>query len=398
MAICLVITIQWHLVINHVKRNPAAGRDGLFLSSFAATVPSNTDARSPNSNVASRIVRRAGNAGGVTMSQPTDMAHDGEPAYITSEMCGACTRSFFDHRPCYTIMERDAKQMTMAEAAIKLGNESENCKLCHPKRCREHYLGPDGGSGTNSTSLRSKFWRFDRANPRIYNPSTIKFDSIPESLRIPPERYDDIGAYFVEKFECSKAHNTSMDYLVEYNPGIVIIPEEMRKYLPPEAVYLLSMRITPANNCFASRKYADLPQDVWNAVYYTATNHLGLALLDVEMNILPGFNVAIELDEPLYLKRSANPGDPFSPSFMDYRLFVLNREIYLHINADTVILSRISLRTKGREGYNDPSIEKCDIVAAEALKRDEGKTGYRLGEVNSKAARIKRIWQLRRSV
>jgi len=364
MAICLVITIQWHLVLNHVNRNPAAGHDGLFLSSFAAAVPSST----------SRTGRQAGHAGGrITRSQPTDRAHDGEPAYITSEICGGCTRSFFDHRHCYTIMERDAKQMTMAEAAIKLGNESENCKLCHPRRCREHYFGPGGGDITNSTSMmRSKFWRFDRANPRIKNPSTIKFDSIPDSLRIPPERYDDIGAYFVEKFERSIAHNTSMDYLVEYNPGIVIIPEGMRQYLPPEAVYLLSMRITPANNCFASRKYADLPKDVWDAVYYTSTNHLGLALLDVEMNILPGYNVAIELDVPLHLKRSASPGVQFSPTFMDYRLFVLNREIYLHINADTVILSRISLRTKGREGYNDPSIEKCDIVAADALERDEG--------------------------
>ena len=366
ITICLVIAIQWHLVITHVHRNPAAGH-GLFLSSFAA----GADANSPNNNVAPRIVKQASNAGEMTRSQPTDRAHDGEPAYITSDICGACTRSFFDHRPCYTIMERDAKQMTITEAAIKLGNESETCKLCHPRRCREHYLGPDGGGGANSTSLRSKFWRFDRANPQITNPSTIMFESIPDSLRIPPERFDDIGAYFVEKFEYSKAHNTSMDYLVEYNPGIVIIPEGMRRYLPPVAVYLLSMRITPANNCFASRKYADLPKDVWDAVYYTATNHLGLALLDSEMNILPGFDVAIELDEPLYLKRSANPGDSFSPTFMDYRLFVLNREIYLHINADTVILSRISLRTKGRKGYNDPSIEKCDIVAAEALKKDD---------------------------
>ena len=373
MAICLVVAIQWHLVIDHVNRNPAAGHDGKFLSSFAVAVASGTDARSPNSKVASRIGRQAGNAGGITRSQPTHMAHDGEPAYITSEICGGCTRSYFDHRPCYTIMERDAKQMTMTEAAIKLGNESENCKLCHPRRCREHYLGSDDGGSTNSTGTRSKFWRFDRANPRISNPSTILFDSIPDSLRIPQERYDDIGAYFVEKFEYSKAHNTSMDYLVEYNPGIVIIPEGMRQHLPPEAVYLLSMRITPANNCFASRKYADLPKEVWDAVYYTATNHLGLALLDSEMNILPGFNVAIELDEPLFLKRSANPGVQFSPTFMDYRLFVLNREIYLHINADTVILSRISLRTKGRKGYDDPSIEKCDIVASEALKRDEGK-------------------------
>lgn len=97
------------------------------------------------------------------------------------------------------------------------------------------------------------------------------------------------------------------------------------------------------------------------------------------MNILPGYNVAIELDVPLHLKRSASPGVQFSPTFMDYRLFVLNREIYLHINADTVILSRISLRTKGREGYNDPSIEKCDIVAADALERDEGKNWINIG-------------------
>lgn len=32
---------------------------------------------------------------------------------------------------------------------------------------------------------------------------------------------------------------------------------------------------------------------------------------------------------------------------MDYRLFVLNGEIYLHANADTAVVTKLSLRAKG---------------------------------------------------
>jgi hypothetical protein len=160
-----------------------------------------------------------------------------------------------------------------------------------------------------------------------------------------------------------------MDYLVEYNPGLVAIPSKIRQNLPEEAAYLLSLRITPANNCFPTEVYANLPRDVWHAVYHTSTNHLGLALLDEKYQMIPGYDVVIEIDIPLDLKRSTKTRDgaAVSPTFMDYRLFVLNDDIYLHANADTVVVNRLSLKAKGFGDDNAYSqIGTCFAVAEEA--------------------------------
>ena len=162
---------------------------------------------------------------------------------------------------------------------------------------------------------------------------------------------------------------------VEYNPGLVPIPIKMKEQLPPEAVYLVSLRVTPANNCFSTQVYADLPKDVWTAVYHTSTNHLGLALLDEKYQILPGYEAIIELDVPLDLKRSMESKrkggvhvEAVSPTFMDYRLFILNNEIYLHINADTVIVSRLKLKGKGfgDDIAYERDIDTCTVVAEKA--------------------------------
>eukprot|EP00579_Thalassiosira_antarctica_P011259 CAMPEP_0201908992 /NCGR_PEP_ID=MMETSP0903-20130614/912_1 /ASSEMBLY_ACC=CAM_ASM_000552 /TAXON_ID=420261 /ORGANISM="Thalassiosira antarctica, Strain CCMP982" /LENGTH=593 /DNA_ID=CAMNT_0048443435 /DNA_START=100 /DNA_END=1881 /DNA_ORIENTATION=- len=263
--------------------------------------------------------------------------------------------------------------MTLLDAAKKLGNESETCKLCHPVHCWEHYFNNSTQNYGSAGHHQSKYWRFDRSNPKFTNPTTFTLPSIPSKLRIPPSRFQNIGAYFQEKYESSKANNASMDYLVEYNPGLVAIPTKMKQDLPKDAIYLLSLRVTPANNCFSTKVYADLPQEVWNSVYYTNTNYLGLALLDEKYQMIPGYDVVIEVDVPMDLKRdtlSKRTGahvEAMSPTFMDYRIFVLNNEIYLHANADTVVVNRLSLRAKGF-GDDDAYVKNtgtCVEVAAE---------------------------------
>jgi len=301
--------------------------------------------------------------------------------YITSDICGECFRSLFDTRQCYTIMARDVKKLglTLSKAAEKLGHESKNCQMCHPQHCWDHYFN-NTNANTNSTQQqqpnyygsghKSKYWRFDTASPKFTNPITLTLPSIPDELRMPPSRFHDIGAYFTEKFEFATKFNKSMDYLVEYNPGIVAIPTNMKPNLPTEATYLLSLRVTPANNCFSTKVYEKLPQTVWDAVYYTSTNHLGLALLDENYQMLPGYDVVIELDVPLDLKRSTDSkaGDSVSPTFMDYRIFLLNDRIYLHANADTVVVSPLSLRAKGYGDYveHTTNTDHCAFVAEEA--------------------------------
>lgn len=71
-------------------------------------------------------------------------------------------------------------------------------------------------------------------------------------------------------------------------------------------------------------------------------NHLGLALLDENYKIVDGYDVVIDIDRQLKAKRDGYMGEP---AFVDYRLFTLNNEMYLHINSDTVIMTKLRLRS-----------------------------------------------------
>ena len=327
-AIIVVLCIHWHLALDHTRNIQP---HDLFLSSFTSS-----SARRRN-----RPRIKPPQLGGASeqftneiRSIASSIDNNKVDPYITSSICGGCTRSLFDARPCWTIIQREQKKTggTLLSAAIKLGNESDNCKLCNPQHCYNHYIMNNTSNNIDDergveveTSISekavhaSKYWRFDKSNPKYTNPTTITFTSIPQELRIPPSKFEDIGSYFAEKYKQSKTHNTTMDYLVEYNPGIVVIPNKMKENLPPEAVYLLSMRVTPANNCFSTKVYEKLPKDVWNAVYHTATNHLGLALLDEDYQMLPGYDVIVEIDVPFDLKRGTDSkaGDAVSPTFME---------------------------------------------------------------------------------
>ena len=91
--------------------------------------------------------------------------------------------------------------------------------------------------------------------------------------------------------------------------------------------------------------------------------------MDENYQIIPNYEVVIEVDIQLDLKRdmeSRRTGKivEASPTFMDYRLFILNNEIYLHINADTVIVSRLELRSK--DYHDDEDVDTCVNVAKEA--------------------------------
>ena len=73
--------------------------------------------------------------------------------------------------------------------------------------------------------------------------------------------------------------------------------------------------------------------------------------------------MVIDLGEQLNLHRSSILFQ--SPNFMDYRLYVLNDEIYLHANADTVVVSKISVKAKGfgnsDDGQDVQSLSERDV-------------------------------------
>ena len=159
--------------------------------------------------------------------------------------------------------------------------------------------------------------------------------------------------------------NSTLGFLMEYNPGLVRIPAGMLGRLPGGATYLLSLRVTPANNCFGEEVYEGLDPEVWKAVYFTRANHLALALLDGGLRIMTGYEAVIDLGRDLDLMRAKGP------VFMDYRLFVLNEEIYLHANADTVVVSRLSLGAGGGGGDDGGDARTCADIAKEAVERQK---------------------------
>lgn len=360
--IVIVVANQWHLASHYVQdlhRNDARYFDVSFAAFLGEDQP----------------------------DQPTIKVNLDDASYITSPICGPCFRGDMadSRQACYDVLQRLLKKTndSLADAAQLLAERHPECELCLPQKCREHYLSrdklppsaSDSASSTNDNQqYKFKYWRFDRAAPKFTNPTTLTLNSIPSELRIPPSRFNDIGNYFQEQFW--ERHNTTsnssgMDFLLEYNPGIVTLPTNLKKNLPQEAAYLISLRVTPANNCFPTHAYDNLPKNVWEAVYHTSVNHLGLALLDATYNILPGYEAVIEVDSQLDLKRVVKRGSSdFSPTFMDYRIFLLNGQVYLHANADTTVVTKLKLKAKG---YPDSSSDDTDDTNKDPSDDEKGK-------------------------
>lgn len=89
-------------------------------------------------------------------------------------------------------------------------------------------------------------------------------------------------------------------------------------------------------------------------------NHLGIALLDGNYQIVPGYDVVIDMDVQLDVKRWKYLGEP---AFSDYRLYALNGELYLHVNSDTVLITKIRLRAKGFGDDAGSGVAEKDALA-----------------------------------
>ncbi len=341
-AIILITANNWYLATHHLGHHDPQN-SALFAALQASLVSDHLGSNSINSNSKSNIVNQTG-------------------AYLLSEFCGACTRSNLGRKSCFDLVRRKKKKMgenaSLHDAAIIIAAERKECELCDTAKCLSHYH-VDAGQQLNMT--KSKYWRFDRSGPKFSKPTTFYFKSIPAELRIPPQRFNDIGRYFHERHNYTLQNNLiGMQYLMEYNPGLVVIPPLEKAKLPKEAYYLLSLRVTPANNCFEQKVYDQLTKDVWKAVYHTGTNHLGLALLDKNYQVIEGYETVLEMDVQLDLRRATFVGSAMSPTFMDYRIFVLNGRIYLHANMETVVVTQLNLSMKGSDDHE--RIRYCDSI------------------------------------
>ena len=299
-AIIIVLGNHWRLALHHV-------RDLRTNDLILPPHPLSTFRHGHRTNIdASGRYHRS------TRSNTTDAKPNHDASYIVSPICGGCFRSRSNGKHCAEIILARQKKnhSSLSDAAAIVGKENQDCNICDIDYClASHFKAEKHSDQSALKKYQTKYWRFDQSTPKFTNPTSLTLTSIPSELRIPPSRFQDVGAYFQEMYNLTKS---GMDFFVEYNPGLVAIPSKMKQNLPEEAVYLLSLRVTSANNCFPTSTYADLPKEVWNSVYNTVTNHLGLVLLDDKYQMIPGYDVVIDVGEQLGLKRPHE-----GPSFMD---------------------------------------------------------------------------------
>ena len=270
--------------------------------------------------------------------------------YVLSPICGGCYRSFYNvtQAPCVELIETQKRQQNITsilDATKIFAREYSGCEICDPDTCWKRYFDdaslrlPSTSTKTKTTRYSTKYWRFDHAASQFTSPTTLVLPSIPSQLRISPSRFYDIESFLREAYNKTE----QFSFLVEYNPGLAPIPRKMKPYLPWNAAYLLSLRVTPTNKCFSQEVIDNLPGEIWEALFKSTTNHLGLALLDHKYQMLPGYDAVLDIDAQLNFRKMALKGEP---AFMDYRLFVLNDNIYLHSNADTVLVTKLMIRPK----------------------------------------------------
>mmetsp|Transcript_7088 Transcript_7088/g.16422 ORF Transcript_7088/g.16422 Transcript_7088/m.16422 type:complete len:836 (-) Transcript_7088:61-2568(-) len=291
-----------------------------------------------------------------------------KPPYILSNLCGGCAKSkelnmtskkYREGTPCWEIMTRRMNKGAVAtteDAGRLVANEFPACKLCHPDNCWREYFDEaqlsdriNEGDARDNLGYHTKYWRFDQSAPEFRNPTTLVLPSIPDELRLPTHRVKDIEAYLTEIYHDFESRNDTdhVPMLIEYNPGLAQIPPQMKAKLPSNAAYLVALRVTPANNCFRRDQMQSLDQKVWDHTMMSATNLLGLALLDEKYEILPGYDIIVDIASQLELQRDGYGTTYFGePTFMDYRLFTLNGEVYLHANADITVVTKLDIMSK----------------------------------------------------
>jgi len=273
-----------------------------------------------------------------------------DDGYILAENCGGCYRTYSkpstkEQTPCYDIIHdyMFKHNTTLYVASKEIATTIKECAVCNPTTCYPKHSITGTNEEEQQHSYKTKYWKFDQTLPSdiLQNPTSLVLDSIPDELRIPTSEYDNIESYIKDKYKHPDPANITNVFLLEYNPSIAIIPISMRTYLPSNAKYILSLRVTPHNFCFPIWLTNSLSDDIKQTMH--SLNHLGLALLNETLQIIQGYDVVIDLDRQLGAKREHVMTEP---AFVDFRLFNLHDELYLHINSDTVILTKIELRSK----------------------------------------------------
>jgi hypothetical protein len=183
-------------------------------------------------------------------------------------------------------------------------NDNE-CHLCRPPACREE---------------NKRYGYPDTVAPRVLHAQTLLLPSIPQVHRVPHPQVTNWTDYFSNTSHVHP-HRT---YFFEYNPSLVQIPRHQipTNILTPqqvaETVYLASFRVTNTQQCVHGPDELLMIGGQWPRP--KSQDYLGLALLRHDLSII----VDVVLD-----KNSNSPNNSVLQAMEDYRLFVLNEQIYV---------------------------------------------------------------------
>lgn len=258
----------------------------------------------------------------------------GRSNFVQDSICSGCRHALvFDASNggvavsrCGTLILQSMKQSTMTtlqQAVQKVVREHpmdcKSCRECSPRQ--KHY------------------WKYDRilTQSSIQSARTMMLSSVPPEFRIPSTAINNVTAYFADEQHAYPKR----EYLFDYNPSIVLLPDD--QMVSPNAVYLASFRVSNQHFCLhpTDRKLMMRGHKV------PAKNWLGLALLDKHLSII---NEAV-----LDVSKSG-----FAGNVEDYRLFVLNGQLYL---ATTDMISPIWL-------HNAPTDSQSIPLVFDQSKRD----------------------------
>lgn len=244
---------------------------------------------------------------------------------VSDELCGGCYHAVANPdqnvRCGLLIHEWMGKQtsLSLTEAAHRIASDyPDTCGRCRPGSCSQQ---------------DTLYWRYD-APPMalpVLASSVLQIASVPFQERIPPDSMDKLEAFFALP---NRAVPPSR-YLFDYNPSIVVLPQPVEE---GEAVYLASFRVSTQQSCFRPQQTKAMYGGSWERKP-PIENYLGLALLRDDLTVLQ--DVVVDLK-----------GSGVFPQAEDFRLFVLNHQVYV---ASFDYIAPLSITTQPRqpleEGY-----------------------------------------------
>ena len=232
-----------------------------------------------------------------------------EADYATDPLCGGCRWTPSGHmtyRTCGSLIVARAQRerISMLQAArleITQANRTE-CAVC--LKCPERH---------------KRYWRPDRAAPRIHRAVTHYLASIPPRYRIPRKELGTLDNDHLKRYfrEHPAGPNDERRYLFEYNPSIVqYVPGKTNPdftMLGETPVYVASFRVATQQACFPTETTLQLIGGDWGH-RPESTSYLGLALLREDLSVIMDgvFDVTV-----------------FGNQKEDFRLFYLNEQLWV---------------------------------------------------------------------